>query len=305
MPALTKTCSSRPTPPWRPLDRNSPPQQGKGGNAAAEMTPACPKPTKNQSYAKPAQPSRPEYPSQSPTHHADTQISPITLKCRDSKTPREKSGSYPKSTKPIPFRTQLPDPAHFGPTENTTSTHRHSDPPSRSQIQRYKMASVESRKGAVVCTALASHRFPSPLISRVGYWRASCRVRWLFHCFRSGPQSGSRDHVSSSRLVKRGPYTPGRQVPGAASAPGLYMDEGSGSSLPQRNVLEPARAPRHPHGTVRQGWRVHAYHRHSRGPDRTLVKAPCGDHRSGPGDGLYGRRQRSSAAACNATAIRS
>ena len=29
------------------------------------------------------------------------------------------------------------------------------------------------------------------------------RVRWLFHCFRSGPQSGSRNHVSSSRLVKR------------------------------------------------------------------------------------------------------
>ena len=49
--------------------------------------------------------------------------------------------SYPKSTKPIHFRTQLPDPAHFGPTENTTSTHRHSDSPSRSQIQRYKMAS--------------------------------------------------------------------------------------------------------------------------------------------------------------------
>ena len=92
MPALTKTCSSRPTPPWRPHDRNSPPQQGKGGNAAAAMTPACPKPTKNQSYAEPAQLSRPEYPSQNPTHHADTQISPITLKCSASKTPREKSG---------------------------------------------------------------------------------------------------------------------------------------------------------------------------------------------------------------------
>ena len=41
-----KTSSSRPTPPWRPHNRNSPPQQGKGGNAAAAMTPACPKPTK-------------------------------------------------------------------------------------------------------------------------------------------------------------------------------------------------------------------------------------------------------------------
>ena len=93
MPALTKTSSSRPTPPWRPHNRNSPPQQGKGGNAAAAMTPACPKPTKNQSYAEPVQLSRPEYPSQSPTHHADTQISPITLKSSASKTPREKSGS--------------------------------------------------------------------------------------------------------------------------------------------------------------------------------------------------------------------
>ena len=80
------------------LDRNHWPlcvgmrKQGKGGNAAAAMTPACPKPTKNQSYAEPVQLSRPEYPSQSPTHHADTQISPITLKSSASKTPREKSG---------------------------------------------------------------------------------------------------------------------------------------------------------------------------------------------------------------------
>ena len=101
MPAPTMTSSSRPTPPWRPHNRNSPPQQGKGGNAAAAMTPACPKPTKNQSYAEPVQLSRPEYPSQSPTHHADTQISPITLKSSASKTPREKSGTVwvdPSST---------------------------------------------------------------------------------------------------------------------------------------------------------------------------------------------------------------
>ena len=49
--------------------------------------------------------------------------------------------SYLKSTKPIYFRTQLRDPAHFVPTENKTPTRRHSDPPDRSQIQRYKMAS--------------------------------------------------------------------------------------------------------------------------------------------------------------------
>ena len=46
----------------------------------------------NQSCADPAERSRPEYPSQSLTHHADTQISPITLKSSASKTPREKSG---------------------------------------------------------------------------------------------------------------------------------------------------------------------------------------------------------------------
>ena len=97
MPALTKTSSSRPTPPWRPHNRNSPPQQGKGGNAAAAMTPACPKPTKNQSYAEPVQLSRPEYPSQSPTHHADTQISPITLKSSASKRLVRSPGSSPSS----------------------------------------------------------------------------------------------------------------------------------------------------------------------------------------------------------------
>ena len=42
-----------------------------------------------------AQLSRPEYPSQSPTHHADTKISPIILKCSVSITPREKSGAIP------------------------------------------------------------------------------------------------------------------------------------------------------------------------------------------------------------------
>ena len=55
----------------------------------------------------------------------------------------------------------------------------------------------------------------------------------------------------------------GRQVPGAAPAPGLHLDEGGGSGLPQYPRLEPARTPRHPHGTVREGWRVHADRRHT------------------------------------------
>ena len=40
-------------------------------------------------------------------------------------------------------------------------------------------------------------------IRRVEDWRVSVRVRWLFRHFRSGPQSGSRDHVSSPRSSNR------------------------------------------------------------------------------------------------------
>ena len=39
---------------------------------------------------------------------------------------------------------------------------------------------------------------------RVESWRAVGRVRWPFHRFRDGPQSGSRGHVSNSRHVKPG-----------------------------------------------------------------------------------------------------
>ena len=45
-------------------------------------------------------------------------------------------------------------------------------------------------------------RFQSPLIGRVESWRAAGRGRWMLRRFRSGPQSGARGHVSSSRLVK-------------------------------------------------------------------------------------------------------
>ena len=46
------------------------------------------------------------------------------------------------------------------------------------------------------------HVSSSRLVSRVENWRAAGRVRWMLRRFRSGPQSGSREHVSSSRLVK-------------------------------------------------------------------------------------------------------
>ena len=80
--------------------------------------------------------------------------------------------------------------------------------------------------------------------------------------------------------------------------PVYSMDEGGGSGLPQYTRLEPARASRHPHGTVRQGRRVHPYRRYAREPGRTLVEAPCGDHRGGPEHGLYGPGQRANGGGC-------
>ena len=46
--------------------------------------------------------------------------------------------------------------------------------------------------------------FDTPLRGRVGGWRARFRVRWLFRCFRSGPQSGSLGRVSSPPLPEPG-----------------------------------------------------------------------------------------------------
>ena len=47
-------------------------------------------------------------------------------------------------------------------------------------------------------------RFHIPLIGRVESWRADGRVRWPYHRFRDGPQSGSHGRVSNSRHVKPG-----------------------------------------------------------------------------------------------------
>jgi hypothetical protein len=38
---------------------------------------------------------------------------------------------------------------------------------------------------------------------RVEDWRADFRLRWVFHSFRSGPQSGCHHHVSSPRRIER------------------------------------------------------------------------------------------------------
>jgi hypothetical protein len=41
------------------------------------------------------------------------------------------------------------------------------------------------------------------LIVRVEDWRADIRLRWQFHRFRGGPQSGCHHHVSSPRHIER------------------------------------------------------------------------------------------------------
>ena len=38
---------------------------------------------------------------------------------------------------------------------------------------------------------------------RVEDWRADFRLRWVFHRFRGGPQSGCHHHVSSPRRIER------------------------------------------------------------------------------------------------------
>ena len=50
----------------------------------------------------------------------------------------------------------------------------------------------------LVLTLARRHR----LTGRVGGWRGDCRVRWLFRCFRSGPQSVSLGPVSRPPLIK-------------------------------------------------------------------------------------------------------
>ena len=50
-----------------------------------------------------------------------------------------------------------------------------------------------------IATARICHRY----VGWVEDWRADFRLRWVFHRFRSGPQSGCHDHVSSPRRIER------------------------------------------------------------------------------------------------------
>ena len=65
-------------------------------------------------------------------------------------------------------------------------------------------AEVIGRLGAdVAISNLASGgRVANMSIGRVGGWRGDCRVRWLFRCFSSGPQSVSLGPVSRPPLIK-------------------------------------------------------------------------------------------------------
>ena len=86
--------------------------------------------------------------------------------------------------------------------------------PAKNSGYRHHSCRVEGRRVAgrasVALPALSPRaavrrpwvRFLPPLSGRVESWRAAGRVRWLLRRFRTGPQSGSRGHVSSSRLVK-------------------------------------------------------------------------------------------------------
>ena len=73
-------------------------------------------------------------------------------------------------------------------------------------------------------------RFQSPLVGRVESWRAAGRVRWLIRRFRTGPQSGSRGHVSSSRLVK-----PSIETPATLAAAQQLLAQDQTIRLPRRD----------------------------------------------------------------------
>src|SRR5271166_2492490 len=87
---------------------------------------------------------------------------------------------------------------------------------------------------------------------RVGHWRAHFRVRWQFHAFQSGPQSGSHGHVSSRPLKFRTAGFPQYgfkfQAP-LSSAESLPMSVDGLSGIPTyatfpHNWLSPSESPR-------------------------------------------------------------
>ena len=88
--------------------------------------------------------------------------------------------------------------------------------------------------------------------SRVGGWRASFRVRWIFRRFRSGLQSGSHGRVSSPPLIKpdvrisrirlSDEIMPSRSESPLSSASGSRGRSPSAASLPG-SALDPRTSP--------------------------------------------------------------
>ena len=71
--------------------------------------------------------------------------------------------------------------------------------------QKFKKA-TGSQHNKAVASNLLDQNFSAEAANekwgRVGGWRGDCRVRWLFRCFRSGPQSVSLGPVSRPPLIK-------------------------------------------------------------------------------------------------------
>ena len=88
------------------------------------------------------------------------------------------------------------------PTSTATRATPEADP--APQAQQHPSA-LTGEKPKPLCRKPRKPQNPHKLSQRcrVEDWRASCRVRWLARCFRSGPQSGSHGRVSSPRSSNR------------------------------------------------------------------------------------------------------
>jgi hypothetical protein len=79
----------------------------------------------------------------------------------------------------------------------------------------------DSVKAASASCSLRCQRADDICVGRVEDWRADIRLRWLFHSFRRGPQSGYHGHVSSPRRIERSVRFSSHYAHLFASCPGL------------------------------------------------------------------------------------